>query len=213
MSAERSLVLIKPDGVARREAGLKTLDLLIHLPDAKLLVFHPTLVPVDLAEQHYAEHKGKSFFASTVAMLSSAPGVIILVLEGPGIVARIRKALGASMVEKACAADPECVRAKYGVIAGVNITHASDAPETGVRETKLWMDYFHLKYDEAAANAAYKAYVEKYSGKASFEGKETQAAAGEFKEATKKLLACLEKECPEKEDAKTLLRIVLNSLL
>jgi len=95
----------------------------------------------------------------------------------------------------------------------VNITHASDAPETGDRETKLWTEFFKLHYDEAAANAAYKEYVEKYSGKKEFHGEETKEAAKEFEAATKKLLASLNKECVEKEDSNALLRIILNSLI
>jgi len=208
---ERSLVLIKPDGVARRETGVRVMKALRALPDAHLLAFRETMVPESLARLHYAEHEGKFFFPSLLSMIMSAPGVIVLIFEGPGMIQKIRTALGPTMIEKAKAADPKCLRAQYGVLAGVNATHASDAPESGKRETDNWSKALGLEYNEAAADKAFNEYVAKYEGKYPFMGEEVQKIAADLKANVAALKAALTKEAADPADAEALLKICLNN--
>ena len=209
---ERSLVLIKPDGVARRETGVRVLKALRALPDAHLLAFRETVVPESLARLHYAEHEGKPFYPGLLAMITSRPGVIVLVLEGPGMIQKVRSALGPTMVEKAKAAEPACLRAQYGVMAGINVTHASDAPATGLRETNLWSAALGLEYNEAAADAAFDAYVAKYEGQCPFLGADVQRLAAELKAAAAALRAALEKEAADPADASAIFRLCANNI-
>jgi len=209
---ERSLVLIKPDGVTRREAGVRVLKALRALPDAHLLAFREAMVPEDLARLHYAEHEGKFFFPSLLSMIMSHPGVIVLIFEGPGMIQKVRTALGPTMIEKAKAADPKCLRAQYGVLAGVNATHASDAPESGMRETTNWSKALGLEYNEAAANKAADEYIAKYEGKYPFNGEEVQKLAADLKAAAAALKAAIAKEAADPADADALLKICLNNL-
>jgi len=209
---ERSLVLIKPDGFARREAGVLVLKALRALPELHLLGFRETMVPEALAHVHYAEHEGKPFFPGLISMITSHPGVIVLIFEGPDAIQKIRKALGPTMIEKAKAADPACLRAKYGVFVGLNATHASDGPESGMRETTNWSKALGIEYNEEAANKACDEYIAKYAGKYPFLGEDVQKAAAELKAQYGALKALLLKEAANPADAEALLKICLNNL-
>lgn len=115
-------------------------------------------VSESLAKLHYAVHKEKPFFPWLVDFISSAP-VLILIFEADDVIQGVRDALGATFVQKA---DPSSLRGKYGIWAGVNIAHASDAPETAAKEIELWTVEGGLKESSDAEEQA-KAYIEQYS--------------------------------------------------
>ncbi len=129
---ERSLVLVKPDGVQRGLIGEVIARFErrgLRLVGAKFMQ-----VSLDLAKQHYAEHEGKPFYDGLIAYITSAP-VMAMVWEGPNAVAAIRQTVGSTKpVESA----PGTIRHDFALEVGRNLIHASDKPETGVRETALW---------------------------------------------------------------------------
>lgn len=129
---ERSLVLVKPDGVQRGligEAIARFERRGLRLVAAKFI-----WVSKELAEAHYAEHKGKGFYDGLISYITSAP-VMAMVWEGPNAVAAIRQTVGAT---KPWEAAPGTIRHDSALEVGRNLIHASDKPETGERETALW---------------------------------------------------------------------------
>ena len=154
---ERSFVIIKPDGTARRRVSALVLKTLIDR-GYKVLAFREMKVPESLAKLHYAVHKEKPFFPWLVDFISSAP-VLTMIFEADDVIQGVRDALGATFVQKA---DPASLRGKYGIWAGVNIAHASDAPETATKEIELWTAEGGLKESSDAEEQA-KAYIEQYS--------------------------------------------------
>ncbi len=124
----------------------------------KIRAFREMKVPESLAKLHYAVHEEKPFFSWLVDFISSAP-VLILLFEADDVIQGVRDALGATFVQKA---DPLSLRGKYGIWAGVNIAHASDAPETATKEIELWSNEGGLEESPDAEGLA-KAYIERYS--------------------------------------------------
>lgn len=129
---ERSLVLVKPDGVQRALVG----EIIARLERRGLRLAGAKFMQVSssLAEEHYAEHKGKPFYAGLVEYITSAP-VMAMAWEGPNAVAAIRQTMGATRPTEAA---PGTIRHDFGLEVGRNLTHASDKPETGEREVALW---------------------------------------------------------------------------
>jgi len=129
---ERSLVLVKPDGVQRGLVGevISRLERRgLRLVAAKFLQ-----VPQELAETHYAIHKGKPFYEGLIAYITSAP-VMAMVWEGPNAIAAIRQTMGATRPWEAA---PGTIRHDFALEVGRNLTHASDSVENGAAETALW---------------------------------------------------------------------------
>jgi nucleoside-diphosphate kinase len=129
---ERSLVLVKPDGVQRGLVG----EVIARFERRGLRLVGAKFMQVsqDLAKQHYAEHEGKPFYDGLISYITSAP-VMAMVWEGPNAVAAIRQTVGSTKpVESA----PGTIRHDFALEVGRNLIHASDKPETGVRETALW---------------------------------------------------------------------------
>ncbi len=124
----------------------------------KVVAFKEMKVPESLAKMHYDVHKDKPFFPWLVDFISSAP-VLTMIFEADNAIQKIRDALGATFVQKA---DPNTLRGKYGIWAGVNIAHASDAPETAAKEIELWTNEGGLKESDDAEEKA-RAYITKYS--------------------------------------------------
>ena len=153
---EQSFVIIKPDGTARRRVSALVLKALLDR-GYRLVAFQEMKVSESMAKLHYAVHKEKAFFPWLVDFISSAP-VLVMVFEADGVIQGVRDALGATFVQKA---SPDSLRGKYGIWAGINIAHASDAPETAKDEIKLWTTEGGLKESAAAEDAA-KAYIQKY---------------------------------------------------
>lgn len=139
---ERCLILIKPDGLVKSLTG----NILTALSETKLKIVGAKVVKVsrELAEKHYAEHKGKPFYEGLVDFIMGKKGytdrVLALVYSGKDACKKVREIAGATNPEEA---DPTTIRGKYGRInskTGVfeNVMHASDSPESGEREVKLW---------------------------------------------------------------------------
>jgi len=132
MAIERTLVIIKPDGVQRNLVG----EVLRRFENRGLRIAALKLmqIPRATAEDHYAEHKGKGFYEGTVSYMTSAP-VVVFVLEGPDAIAASRSTTGAT---NPLNAQPGTIRADYGINISRNIIHGSDKPETAEREIKLY---------------------------------------------------------------------------
>ncbi|KAL7720262.1 nucleoside diphosphate kinase [Entamoeba marina] len=161
---QRSLVLLKPDAVLIRQASIEVMKCLEEaIPSYKLLVFEHHVVPAALGEQHYGEHKTKPFFRSLINMITNPNGVYVIVIEGEDCIAKIRTALGPTMVEKAICV--ECIRGKFGTCGGINCCHASDSPASAEKEIELWTSFFSIKFDEGVANKNLKELRDKYEGK------------------------------------------------
>jgi len=131
--SERTLVLVKPDGVERGLVG----EVVSRIERKGLRLVSLELKTVDrgLAEQHYAELEGKGFYEELISFITSAP-VAALVVEGPRAVAAFRQiAGGTDPVEKAA---PGSIRGDLALETGSNIVHGSDSPESAEREIKLW---------------------------------------------------------------------------
>jgi nucleoside-diphosphate kinase len=129
---ERTLVLIKPDGVQRGLIG----ELLARFERKGLKVVGLRLldVPQEMAERHYAVHAGKHFYAGLVEFITAGP-VAAVALEGPDAIATVRRVVGGTMPNEAA---PGTIRGDLGISGLRNLVHASDAPETAVAELALW---------------------------------------------------------------------------
>jgi nucleoside-diphosphate kinase len=155
---ERSLVIIKPDGTTRRHVSALVLKALLDR-DYKLVAFREMEVTKSLAKMHYAVHSEKPFFPWLVDFISSAP-VLAMIFEADGVIQGVRDALGATFVQKA---SPDSLRGKYGIWAGINIAHASDAPDTAISEIALWMSEGGLVESSEAERHA-RDYIKQYIG-------------------------------------------------
>jgi nucleoside-diphosphate kinase len=130
---ERTLVLVKPDGVARGLVGEVVSR--IERKGLKLAALELRTVPQALAEEHYAEHKERSFFGDLLEFITSGP-LVALAVEGPRAIAAFRQlAGGTDPVDKAT---PGTIRGDFGLEVQFNLVHGSDSPESAEREIKLW---------------------------------------------------------------------------
>ena len=130
---ERTLVLVKPDGVARGLVG-EVVSRIEH-KGLKLAALELRTVPQALAEEHYAEHKERSFFGHLLEFITSGP-LVALAVEGPRAIAAFRQlAGGTDPVEKAT---PGTIRGDFALETQFNLVHGSDSPESAERELKLW---------------------------------------------------------------------------
>lgn len=129
---ERSLVLVKPDGVQRGLIG----EVIGRLERRGLRLVAARFLQVsqELAETHYAIHKGKPFYDSLIQYITSAP-VMAMVWEGPNAVAAIRQTMGATRPTEAA---PGSIRHDFALMVGRNLTHASDTVENAEKEIALW---------------------------------------------------------------------------
>ncbi|MEE6178567.1 nucleoside-diphosphate kinase [Mycobacterium sp. 050134] len=130
---ERTLVLIKPDGVERRLTG----EILSRIERKGLSIAALELrhVTEDLAAQHYAEHEAKPFFGSLLEFITSGP-VVAVIVEGPRAIAAFRQlAGGTDPVEKAT---PGTIRGDFGLETQFNLVHGSDSADSAKREIALW---------------------------------------------------------------------------
>jgi len=129
---ERSLVLVKPDGVQRALIG----EVVSRLERRGLRLVAAKFMQVsrELAETHYAIHKGKPFYVGLIEYIISAP-VMAMVWEGPGAIAAIRQTMGATRPTEAA---PGSLRHDFALEVGRNLTHASDTVENGAGEVELW---------------------------------------------------------------------------
>ena len=131
---ERTLVLIKPDGVQRLLTG----RILTRYEDRGLKIVGLKLIHVtaDLAERHYAVHREKPFFRGLVEFITSAP-LVAAVLEGPNAIAVVRAMNGATRPHEAA---PGSIRGDFALETAQNLVHASDSVENAAAEVALWFD-------------------------------------------------------------------------
>jgi nucleoside-diphosphate kinase len=129
---ERTLVLVKPDGVQRGLIG-EVMSRLEHR-GLRLVAGKFMQVSKDLAETHYAIHKGKPFYEGLIIYITSAP-VMAMVWEGPNAVAAVRQTMGATRPTEAA---PGTLRHDFALEVGRNLTHASDEPANADKEVALW---------------------------------------------------------------------------
>lgn len=129
---ERTFIIIKPDAVQRGLIG----DIIARFERRGLKIVGMKFLQVsdELANQHYAVHKERPFFAGLISYITSSP-VVAMVVEGTGAIATVRATVGAT---KPGEATPGSIRADYGVEIGRNLVHASDGPETAATEIALW---------------------------------------------------------------------------
>jgi nucleoside-diphosphate kinase len=129
---ERTLVLVKPDGVERGLIG----EVIARLERRGLRLVAAKFMQVSkqLAETHYAIHKGKPFYDGLISYITSAP-VMAMVWEGPNAVAAVRQTMGSTRPTEAA---PGTLRHDFALEVGRNLTHASDEPANGEKEVALW---------------------------------------------------------------------------
>ena len=129
---ERTLIIVKPDGVQRGLVG----PILSRLEGRglKIVGLKFLQVPRPLAEQHYAVHSEKPFYGELVSFITSAP-VAVAALEGPTAIAVVRSAIGST---NPATAAPGTIRGDFALDVLHNLIHASDAPETAEAELQLW---------------------------------------------------------------------------
>jgi nucleoside-diphosphate kinase len=129
---ERSLVILKPDGVQRGLIG----DVIGRLERRGLRLAAMKFMSVSqtLAEQHYAVHQGKPFYEPLVKYITSGP-VVVMAWEGSKAIEAIRQTVGATNPTNAA---PGTLRADLAIDIGRNLIHASDGPETAAFELGLW---------------------------------------------------------------------------
>jgi len=129
---ERTLVLVKPDGVQRQLTG----RILARYEERGLKIVGLKLVHVDraLAERHYAAHREKPFFGGLVDFITSAP-LVALALEGPNAISVVRAINGATRPHEAA---PGTIRGDFALETAQNIVHASDGSDAATSELDLW---------------------------------------------------------------------------
>jgi len=129
---ERTLVLIKPDGVQRGLVG----EIIARLERRGLRLVAAKFMQVskELAETHYAIHKDKPFYNGLISYIISAP-VLAMVWEGPNAVAAVRQTMGSTRPTEAA---PGTLRHDFALEVGRNLTHASDEVGNAEKEVALW---------------------------------------------------------------------------
>ncbi len=132
--AERTFVMIKPDGVQRRLVG--EVIRRFEKEGLKIVAAKFMMVPEELAEKHYAVHKGKDFYDGLMGHITSGP-VLALVFEGNNVVERVRRMVGNTDPNEAMAGT---IRGDYAQSIRKNIVHASDSPETAEHEISIWFN-------------------------------------------------------------------------
>jgi nucleoside-diphosphate kinase len=131
-TAERTLILVKPDGVARGLVG--EVIRRIEAKGLRLAAAELRTLKRETAEQHYAEHREKPFFGSLVEFITGGP-LLALVVEGPRAIEAFRALAGATDPVKAA---PGTIRGDFALEVQNNIVHGSDSPESAAREIALF---------------------------------------------------------------------------
>jgi len=139
---EKSLIIIKPDGVQRRLIG----EIVGRIEKKGLTIAAMKMLQVsqELAEKHYAVHRGKPFYEPLVNFITSGP-VVAMAVEGPNAITVMRKLMGKTFGFEA---EPGTIRGDFGVSTQYNLVHGSDSPETAKFELSLWFDKEeHVHYE------------------------------------------------------------------
>lgn len=130
--SQRTLVLVKPDGVARGLVG-EVLSR-IERKGFRIVAMELRTIPVEVAQAHYAEHAEKPFFGDLVAFITSGP-LLAAVIEGPEVIVSWRTMMGATNPVNAA---PGTIRGDLATETQFNVTHGSDSPESAAREIALF---------------------------------------------------------------------------
>lgn len=141
---EKTFLMVKPDGVQRHLVG----EIVgrferkgFQMVGAKLMT-----IPLELAEKHYGEHKGKPFYDELVQFITSGP-VFTMVWQGENVIELSRKMMGKTNPKDA---EPGTIRGDYTMFVSKNIIHGSDSPESAEREISLFFQENELvEYDKA----------------------------------------------------------------
>jgi nucleoside-diphosphate kinase len=130
--SERTLILVKPDGVRRGLIG----EVISRIERKGFTISRLELRTLDreTAEQHYGEHRERPFFGELVEFITGGP-LVAMVVEGPDAVKSMRGLMGATNPVEAT---PGSIRGDFATIIGENIVHGSDSPENGEREIGLF---------------------------------------------------------------------------
>jgi nucleoside-diphosphate kinase len=130
--SERTLILVKPDGVRRRLVG----EVISRIERKGLDITRMDLRTIsrETAEQHYAEHTERPFFGELVAFITGGP-LVAMVVEGADAVKSMRGIMGATNPVEAT---PGSIRGDFATVIGENIVHGSDSPENGEREIAIF---------------------------------------------------------------------------
>lgn len=130
---ERTLILIKPDGVAAGHVG----DIIarIERKGLKLVAMDLRVADRETAEKHYAEHDDKPFFGELVEFITSAP-LVAGVVEGERAIDAWRQLAGGT--DPVAKATPGTIRGDFALSVAKNVVHGSDSPESAAREISIW---------------------------------------------------------------------------
>lgn len=142
---QKTLVLIKPDGVQRGLVG----DIIRRLEARGLRIAAMKMTHLDMetASRHYGVHRERPFFQGLVAFITSSP-LVALVLEGPNAVELVRRTMGAT---NPVDAEPGTIRGDLAIDIGRNLIHGSDSTETAATEISLFFEEDELtNYDKSA---------------------------------------------------------------
>src|SRR5437870_5890242 len=132
MAVERTLSFVKPDGVQRRLVG-KIIER-FERKGLKILGLKMMSVSRDLAERHYAEHKGKKFYEPLVGFVTSGP-IVACCLEGFQAIKVVRDMMGKTFGYDAT---PGTIRGDFGISNQYNLIHGSDSSASAAREIELY---------------------------------------------------------------------------
>ncbi|MBD3675716.1 MAG: nucleoside-diphosphate kinase, partial [Planctomycetaceae bacterium] len=132
MATERSLILVKPDGVQRRLIG--AIITRIENRGLKIVGMKMLQVTPELAKQHYAEHVEKPFYPLLEEFITAAP-VVALAVEGPEAISVMRGMMGSTNGRESA---PGTIRGDYGVSRQMNLIHGSEGPEPAQRELGIY---------------------------------------------------------------------------
>ncbi|MGQ9531672.1 MAG: nucleoside-diphosphate kinase [Desulfotomaculales bacterium] len=129
---ERTFVMLKPDCVQRNLVG--RIITCFEEKGYKIVGLKMLRLSREMAEEHYAEHRGKPFYEALVAHITSGP-VVAMVIEGKGVIGAVRQMMGSTNPLEAA---PGTIRGRFGVDVGRNVVHGSDGPASAAREVALF---------------------------------------------------------------------------
>jgi nucleoside-diphosphate kinase len=134
LALEQSLIILKPDTVQRGLMG----RIISRIEQRGLRIAGMKMMWIDreLAEQHYGEHKGKSFYEPLLKFITSAP-VVVMLVEGPEAISVMRTMMGTTNSK---AAAPGTIRGDFGLSNRHNLVHGSDSPASAEREVALFFE-------------------------------------------------------------------------
>ena len=125
---ERTLVLVKPDGMERRLSG--EIIARFERRGLKIVALKLCRMTREMAERHYAEHAGKPFFAGLVEFITSGP-IVAMIVEGENAIKAVRTMMGATNPLDSM---PGTIRGDFALTMSNNVIHGSDGPESAARE-------------------------------------------------------------------------------